>query len=220
VPAVRGRAAGSVRTLVSARGAARRGRRRPARRLALAVLALALAGCADEDPRVVAVPMHPGAQKGTADVRAARRAYDGAPAVIPHRAFGAACTSCHTAAGMAVADVGFAPPAPHLATRGLQAEARCELCHVYRRSDGVWRASRFEGLAQDLRQGRRLTATAPPVMPHAAFMRENCLACHGGPAAREEIRTSHPERVRCRQCHVERQTGASFASAALPRSGK
>jgi cytochrome c-type protein NapB len=121
---------------------------------------------------------------------------------------------------MAVADVGFAPPAPHLATRGMEAGARCEQCHVYRRSDDVWRESRFEGLAQDLRHGRRLTVTAPPVMPHAAFMRENCLACHGGPAAREEIRTSHPERARCRQCHVERQTSAVFASAALPRSGK
>jgi hypothetical protein len=33
-------------------------------------------------------------------------------------------------------------------------------------------------------------------------MRENCAACHTGPAAREEIRTTHPERIRCRQCHV------------------
>jgi cytochrome c-type protein NapB len=33
-------------------------------------------------------------------------------------------------------------------------------------------------------------------------MRENCAACHSGPGARAEIITTHPERVRCRQCHV------------------
>ena len=42
---------------------------------------------------------------------------------------------------------------------------------------------------QDLRQGKRLNALAPPPIPHKPFMRENCVACHSGPAAREEIRT-------------------------------
>jgi cytochrome c-type protein NapB len=41
-------------------------------------------------------------------------------------------------------------------------------------------------------------------------MRENCTACHDGPAAREEIRTPHPERVRCRQCHLTVATTATF----------
>jgi cytochrome c-type protein NapB len=41
-------------------------------------------------------------------------------------------------------------------------------------------------------------------------MRENCAACHTGPAAREEIRTSHPERTRCRQCHVPVTTREIF----------
>jgi predicted CXXCH cytochrome family protein len=43
---------------------------------------------------------------------------------------------------------------------------------------------------------------APPTIPHKVFMRENCGACHVGPGAREEILTTHPERTRCRQCHV------------------
>jgi cytochrome c-type protein NapB len=43
-------------------------------------------------------------------------------------------------------------------------------------------------------------------------MRENCAACHAGPAAREEIRTSHPERTRCRQCHVEVTARSEFDS--------
>ena len=55
-----------------------------------------------------------------------------------------------------------------------------------------------------------LNPLAPPVMPHSAFMRENCLACHSGPAAREEIRTPHPERPRCGQCHVQQVTRDLF----------
>ena len=42
---------------------------------------------------------------------------------------------------------------------------------------------------------------------------ETCAACHTGEAAREEIRTSHPERVRCRQCHLERVTTREFVEA-------
>jgi cytochrome c-type protein NapB len=48
----------------------------------------------------------------------------------------------------------------------------------------------------------------PPPIPHDLQFRENCLACHGGPAAVAAIRTSHPERVNCRQCHLEPEPGA------------
>ena len=41
-------------------------------------------------------------------------------------------------------------------------------------------------------------------------MRENCLACHTGPAVRQEIATTHPERSRCRQCHVEETSRSEF----------
>ena len=71
-------------------------------------------------------------------------------------------------------------------------------------------ANAFVGLRQDLRKGQRLTDYSPPVIPHKTFMRENCTACHTGPAAREEIRTPHPERARCRQCHVAVTTLATF----------
>jgi hypothetical protein len=74
-------------------------------------------------------------------------------------------------------------------------------------------ASDFQGLPQDLRSGGRLHNFAPPTIPHKMLMRENCLACHSGPAAREEIRTSHPERERCRQCHVPVTTTARFSRA-------
>jgi cytochrome c-type protein NapB len=43
---------------------------------------------------------------------------------------------------------------------------------------------------------------SPPPIPHALQMRENCRACHAGPGAVAELRTTHPERVTCRQCHA------------------
>jgi hypothetical protein len=158
----------------------------------------------------VAVPGFKGRFKTAALLRASRRAYDGAPPVIPHKPLGAACVSCHTGSGIEVAGVGFAPPSPHAATPGMSAMARCQQCHVFRQTDGLFSDSGFTGLRQDLRPGRRLNSFAPPVIPHKIFMRENCLACHSGPAAREEIRTSHPERIRCQQCHVAAVTDGMF----------
>ena len=174
------------------------------------LLAALLGGCGGGDDRVP-VPGREGAFKTAAAVRADRRAYDGAPPVIPHPDFNANCTSCHTKVGLAIPDVGFAPPMPHGSTSGLSAFANCRQCHVFRKSGDAFRESGFAGLRQDLRRGRRLHGMAPPVMPHPVFMRENCTACHAGPAAREEIRCDHPERANCGQCHVPRRTTADFA---------
>ncbi len=161
-----------------------------------------------------------GASKTAALERAERRAYDGAPPVIAHQDFGMTCTECHDLEGMEVEDVGFAPPSPHAVphspasggtTLGMSAFSRCRQCHVFSAADDVFKANAFAGLEQDLRRGARLNPFAPPTLPHKAFMRENCVACHSGPAAREEIRTDHPERPRCRQCHVPVETRATFA---------
>ncbi len=180
--------------------------------LAIPLALLTLAAC--EDPhraRKVSVPGHEGALKTTATLRADRRAFDGAPPVIPHGELGAACTSCHTVRGMAVPELGFAPPLPHGETSGLSDASRCTQCHVFRREESLYVASSFAGLRQDLRRGERQHDVAPPVVPHPIFMRENCAACHAGPAAREEIRTSHPDRENCRQCHVSAATELVFA---------
>ena len=83
-------------------------------------------------------------------------------------------------------------------------------CHVFAVTEGLFAASDFEGHRSASPRGARQHALAPPVMPHRVFMRENCLGCHAGPGAREEIRTSHPERENCRQCHVPAVTGAVF----------
>lgn len=185
---------------------------------AMAVLAVAvLAGCSP-DSGGVPVPGHEGATKSSAAERAERRLYDGAPPVVPHGELGISCIECHDREGVAVAGLGFAPPSPHGAPSrsgsGLSDVANCRQCHV----DGSgaaeiepFVANTFAGLRQDLRTGERLNPLAPPVIPHAVFLRGDCLACHAGPAAREEIRTSHPERARCRQCHVEQRVDTAFA---------
>jgi len=177
-------------------------------------LLLALAGCGDG--AWVEVPGADGALKSAAEVRAQRRLYDGAPPTIPHMDFGAACTSCHDSHGMAVENVGFAPPSPHSETPEAGTTVRCRQCHVFVRTDGLFVESTFAGLQQDLRPGERLFPEAPPTIPHSLLMRENCVACHAGPAAREEIRTSHPERTRCRQCHVPVTTREVFNHESVP----
>ncbi|MBK8267283.1 MAG: hypothetical protein IPK83_02855 [Planctomycetes bacterium] len=135
-------------------------------------------------------------------VRAARRAYDGAPPIIPHMQMGASCTSCHSQTGIQFGDMGFAPPMPHTTKSNAGMFARCEQCHVYAEEKALFVESDFLPMRQDLRKGKRATSISPPTMPHQVFMRENCAACHTGPAAREEILCPHPERVRCAQCHV------------------
>lgn len=186
--------------------------RRPHRtRLTLWILAGAAtlsAGCGDTVP----VPGIEGAVKSAAHVRAERRAYDGAPPTIPHAPFGNSCDACHNERGRSVSGVGFAPASPHEGTAKSGATTRCRQCHVFAAAEGLFVASDFLGLQQDLRAGGRATPGAPPTIPHRTLMRENCVACHDGPGAREEVRTTHPERWRCRQCHVPAETRDEFES--------
>jgi len=174
------------------------------------ILGLLLAGC-EKPAATVGVPGYGDARKSAASVRAERRAYDGAPPVVPHDDFKMSCTSCHQQQGISVPEVGFSPPMPHLATKGLSAISNCKQCHVFKKTTTLFKQSDFTGVRQDLRRGERLNFLAPPVLPHAVFMRENCQACHTGPAAREEIRCTHPERPRCVQCHVPQMTTGEFA---------
>jgi len=135
------------------------------------VLAAVLAACGEgPGDGKVAVPGVRGGVKTSALARAERRAYDGAPPVIPHENFGATCVECHNERGMSVPEVGFAPPMPHEWTQGLSDVSRCVQCHVFQRTDGEFRPSSFAGFAQDLRRGVRLYETAPPTPPHAVCM--------------------------------------------------
>lgn len=176
----------------------------------LIALVVGLVGCGPGDR--IPVPGTEGAFKSTGELRSARRLYDGAPPVVPHQDFGAACGACHDSRGTAVTGVGFAPASPHDETPESGATVRCRQCHVFVVTDGLFVRSNFEGLRQDLRAGGRLYYGAPPTIPHRILMRENCVACHAGPGARFEIVTSHPERTRCRQCHVPVTTRDVFSS--------
>lgn len=155
---------------------------------------LGAAGCGS-DRADTAVPRSTGA-------RAAGRAYDGAPPTIPHDAQAGACATCHDADGTAIDGIGVAPASPHGDAVADGAFRRCRQCHVPQGTGAAFVTSRFVGLAQGPWRGSRATPGAPPRIPHTLQLRGECLACHGGPGARAEVRTSHPERIRCRQCHV------------------
>lgn len=177
--------------------------------LALGALLLA-AGCGKG---WVEVPGRDDAVKSSASVRATRTLYDGAPPVIPHLPFGADCGACHDAQGIAVEGVGYAPASPHDDTERVGTTLRCRQCHVFASHDDLFVENSFVGLQQDMRPGGRLYPGAPPTIPHRTLMRENCVACHAGAGARAEIVTTHPERTRCRQCHVAVTTREGFESA-------
>jgi nitrate reductase (cytochrome), electron transfer subunit len=145
-----------------------------------------------------AMPAAPNARR-TLAVYYARRAYPGAPPVIPHQvddaqSGGKACLACHADGGWAPKFGAYAPVVPHPELQS------CRQCHVPETTPAV-RTTALSTSAPPRTRGAALPGSPPPI-PHALQMRENCLACHAGPGAVAEIRSSHPERVNCRQCHV------------------
>jgi cytochrome c-type protein NapB len=139
-----------------------------------------------------------------------RRAYPGAPPVIPHhveeaQGGGKACLACHGDGGWAPRFGAYAPVVPHPELTS------CRQCHVPRTEAGTFRASTWATLAPPAID-RAVMPGSPPPIPHALQMRESCLACHAGPGAVVEIRTSHPERLNCRQCHaLDAEPATTFA---------
>ena len=49
--------------------------------------------------------------------------------------------------------------------------------------------------------GNRAWSIAPPEIPHRTFMQERCESCHGV-NGRDAIRSTHPWRQSCEQCHA------------------
>lgn len=142
------------------------------------------------------------------DERREHRAYEGAPPTVPHpiREQGyAECMACH---GDGVEITGdLAVPMSH------DYMANCTQCHVPEtgsiptaddRYDELPVDNRFAGLAR-FGQGDRAYPGAPPTNPHPENMREDCLSCHG-PMGRPGIRTTHPEKTNCTQCHAPSAT--------------
>ena len=136
------------------------------------------------------------------EARAERRAYEGAPPVMPHSAiFGEGtkeCLDCHTV-GMKLGNR-IAHPMSHAPL------ANCVQCHVESEHREF---SPAEPSSSSFRGFRSLRASAsphaeggpPPYVPHKISMRGQCLSCHG-PFGHSGLQTSHPERSNCVQCHI------------------
>ena len=138
--------------------------------------------------------------------RAARRAFDGAPPVVPHPIdpqSPASCLACH--GEPVLVDKKLVPQISH------PTYSQCLQCHAAGNGPSTpWTStsgdlvyasvtSRFEGHRLD-HGGTRSYEGAPAVIPHTTWMRENCLSCHG-PGGSSALRTSHPSRQSCVQCH-------------------
>lgn len=131
--------------------------------------------------------------------RADRRAYDGAPPVVPHAIDpmdSTVCLACHERGAEVDGRVAPRPSHPRYGS--------CTQCHVEARAarfaDREGPDNRFAGLDAPA-GGARAWQGAPPTVPHPTWMRGDCLACHG-PAGRDGLRTTHPERRSCTQCHA------------------
>ena len=136
-----------------------------------------------------------------------RRAYPGAPPIIPHPLFedrtmgGKSCLGCHRDGGFVPPMKAYAPVTPH------PDMLNCRQCHVPQKDERPFAAgSAWEKISGPVVNQEAMPAGPPPI-PHALDMRTNCVACHGGPGAVAEIRSPHPERSNCRQCHVPQSHG-------------
>lgn len=134
-------------------------------------------------------------------MRGTRRAYDGAPPVIPHpiedRNVGS-CLACH-AKGLDIAGT-QAPAMSH------PTYTSCTQCHApsvegVTAGAGLVVENVFVGAQPGGGGGARAWPGAPPTMPHPTWMRETCASCHG-PQGLPGLRTTHPERQSCTQCHA------------------
>ena len=139
-------------------------------------------------------------KEASSKLRASRRAFNGAPPIIPHpveNTTDAACYACH-ANGVKMA--GF-----KASVMSHQFLGNCTQCHApmppapFQDAD-ISVESSFVGLPAPKR-GKRAYPGAPPTIPHSQWMRENCNACHGGPNGWAGMESTHPWRTNCTQCH-------------------
>lgn len=171
------------------------------------------------------------------------RAYPGAPPRIPHELTPdefrtGACLTCHERGGYSRRFAAYVPVTPH------SGNGPCLQCHVgadegmavsLDSQDSNWRCHQCHGAGgrpradADASLDWRTTAWpqlaprapghTPPTIPHDLQSRGNCLACHAGPAAAAEVRTTHPEWANCRQCHLVPDPEAGVFTRAASAGG-
>lgn len=139
--------------------------------------------------------------RASAHELADNRLFDGAPPTIPHAVEALArqdCLDCHLHGDARAGDaVAKATPHPEL--------QRCVQCHLASTTIATFRPSGYVPPAP-YATGLLGQPLGPPLIPHPLTMRENCVGCHG-PGGEAAIRTSHPERDRCEQCHLPAHEG-------------
>lgn len=153
------------------------------------------------------------------------RAFPGSPPRIPHpltaeefRTDG--CRTCHERGGYSTRFSAYVPLTPHpergiclqchvgvdsvvgTADPGADPNSRCSLCHAANGGPPQPGASLTWATTVWPVLPRVTPDQSPPPIPHDLQFRENCVACHSGPAAVMEVRTKHAVRANCRQCHV------------------
>jgi nitrate reductase cytochrome c-type subunit len=156
------------------------------------------------------------------------RSWPGAPPRIPHGLTleeyrDTRCATCHERGGYSPRFGSYAPVTPHperaaclqchtpdaalvgVSWPGSGANDGCRQCHAGIPERFVERGLDWTPAAWP-RVGDR-DEHGLPTIPHEVDTRGNCLACHMGAAAVAEIRTTHPERANCRQCHVVADPG-------------
>lgn len=138
----------------------------------------------------------------------ALRAYYGAPPAVPHAVEpefdrNQRCNVCHLKGGFVEKFNAYAPLTPH------PEYANCLQCHAQSSAEGQFVEIDWRSPAPPVLSRPALPGNPPPV-PHPLFLRGSCLSCHAGPAAVAEVRTGHPERLNCLQCHVPRKVETVF----------
>jgi cytochrome c-type protein NapB len=185
-------------------------------------------------PRMFAIdpmedPERPAHPRSLATYRSLR-AYAGAPPRIPHGLTPAefqtgGCRTCHERGGFSQRFGAYVPVTPHpemgaclqchvgdaqlmaIPLPGLDPSARCRQCHAPGATR--WRDSSVNWVPLTWPRVSTVTRGQNPLaIPHGLEMRGNCLACHAAPSGVAEIRTSHPERANCRQCHLSGAAGS------------
>jgi len=137
-----------------------------------------------------------------------RRAYYGAPPAIPHdvtpsNSIQQSCNVCHERGGFVPKWNAYTPVTPHPEYQN------CTQCHVERRTETLFVETNWQSPPPPDLHRPALPGNPPPI-PHHLQLREDCLSCHSGPHSVPEIRSSHPDRLNCRQCHTPHTTEGTF----------
>jgi nitrate reductase (cytochrome), electron transfer subunit len=151
-----------------------------------------------------APPTTPPTEAERAQARGARsvnRAYEGAPPTIPHpieQISSASCLACHGEGARVKDRIATKISHPHW--------SNCTQCHAPASApldstlNWALAGNTFSG-SEPPGPGARAYEGAPPQIPHTTWMRNDCASCHG-PKGLPALRTTHPERPNCMQCHA------------------